>query len=374
MAVRAISLFTGAGGMDIGVAAAGFRIALATDMDPYCIETLRANMGEETVILEGRIEDIPTETFLEASGLRRGEVDLIFGGPPCQPYSKSAHWTMREGGLSDPRSRTLLEFLRVVQEAQPRAFLLENVYGLAYKKYRHILDSFVLGAEKAGYAVRWKVLNAADYGVPQIRERLFVIGIRGTTPVFPEPTHSPGGDLLREPYVTAGQALEGLSVPEEELPELEVRGRWEKELRAIPPGQNYLYLTAHKGHPNPVFRWRQKYWSFLLKLSPDKPSWTIQAQPGPWVGPFHWDSRRLAVGEMKRLMTFPDDYVLVGPRREVQRQLGNAVPPLLAYHLASSILEQLGLGSDESTENQKQRDVLFRVAERKEPADSKSVG
>jgi DNA (cytosine-5)-methyltransferase 1 len=135
--------------------------------------------------------------------------------------------------------------------------------------------------------------------------------------------------------VTADEALEGL-VTEPEREE-RLTGRWAGLLEAIPPGDNYLFYTKRRGHPDPVFEWRSRYWSFLLKLHPGRPSPTIQAQPGPNVGPFHWENRRLRVPEVKRLFTFPDDFELVGTRRSVQAQLGNAVPPLLAEKVVKQL-------------------------------------
>src|SRR5205823_8904488 len=118
-------------------------------------------------------------------------------------------------------------------------------------------------------------------------------------------------------------------------PEEHVNGRYGHLLPAIPPGDNYLFYTEKRGHSSPLFEWRSRYWSFLLKLDPLQPSPTIQAQPGPYVGPFHWENRRLRVGEIKRLFTFPDEFELVGTRVSVQAQLGNAVPPLLAETVAA---------------------------------------
>jgi DNA (cytosine-5)-methyltransferase 1 len=120
-----------------------------------------------------------------------------------------------------------------------------------------------------------------------------------------------------------------------------VDGTYADALRQVPAGDNYLYLTSKRGHPAPRFEWRSRYWSFLLKLHPDRPSPTIQGQPGPWVGPFHWEGRRLRVGEVKRLMTFPDGYVVCGNRRQQQLQLGNAVPPALARRVATGIASEL---------------------------------
>jgi DNA (cytosine-5)-methyltransferase 1 len=138
--------------------------------------------------------------------------------------------------------------------------------------------------------------------------------------------------------VTAGEALAGLVTEPE--PQESVAGQWGHLLPDVPPGDNYLFYTAKRGHPDPVFKWRSRYWSFLLKLDPDRPSPTIQAQPGPYVGPFHWENRRLRVGEMKRLFTFPDDFELVGRRSSVQAQLGNSVPPRLAEQVVAAVRAQ----------------------------------
>jgi DNA (cytosine-5)-methyltransferase 1 len=131
------------------------------------------------------------------------------------------------------------------------------------------------------------------------------------------------------------KALAGLITDPE--PSQVIRGTWGHLLPAIPPEDNYLYYTAERGHPDPQFGYRSRYWSFLLKLDPNKPSPTIQAQPGPNVGPFHWDSRRLRVAEVKRLFTFPDEFELVGSRNRVQAQLGNSVPPLLAWRVIEQV-------------------------------------
>ena len=140
-----------------------------------------------------------------------------------------------------------------------------------------------------------------------------------------------------QPYLTAGQALAGLvSEPE---PEERVGGKY-GHLLLISRRDNYLFYTERRGHPDPLFRWRGKYWSFLLKLSPDKPAPTIQAQPGPYVSPFHWDNRRLRVNEVKRLFSYPDEYEFVGKRASVQAQLGNSVPPALAEKVIRALCVQ----------------------------------
>jgi DNA (cytosine-5)-methyltransferase 1 len=120
-------------------------------------------------------------------------------------------------------------------------------------------------------------------------------------------------------------------------PEEVVRGKWAHLLPEVPPGDNYLHFTAERGHANPIFKWRSRYWSFLLKLDPSRPSPTIQAHPGPNVGPLHWDNRRLRVPELKRLFTFPDEFEFVGRRASVQAQIGNSVAPQLAQRVAEDV-------------------------------------
>ena len=131
--------------------------------------------------------------------------------------------------------------------------------------------------------------------------------------------------------------LDDLASPDEA-----VNGKYGHLLAEIPPGGNYLHYTEKLGHPEPLFRWRGRYWTFLLKLDPNRPASTIQSSPGPYVGPFHWSDRRLREIEVKRLQTFPDDYVVVAKnRRSWQHQLGNAVPPRLAEIVARPLAEAL---------------------------------
>jgi DNA (cytosine-5)-methyltransferase 1 len=173
---------------------------------------------------------------------------------------------------------------------------------------------------------------------------LFIIGARdGTAFRFPDPTHGPADDLLldkRRRYLTAWDSLRTIRLLKSERESLRLRGKWADLLPTIPEGQNYLWHTE-RGGGEPLFGWRRRYWSFLLKLAKNAPSWTVQAQPGPATGPFHWDNRRLSVEELKRLQTFPNGIGIAGSYTEAQRQLGNAVPSLLAEVLAREISLQL---------------------------------
>ncbi len=342
----AISLFSGAGGLDLGVEAAGYRVAAAVEPDPDAADTMEKNFSHlVSPVIREDIMEVPTRRILRDAGLRgRERPDLLVGGPPCTPFSKSGFWLEWKRAGLDPDASLLQAYTRVLAEARPRAFILENVYALTYnnKASRPAFERLLREIDEAGYAFNWAVLNAADYGVPQLRPRLFVVGApkRTRTPTLPAPTH--GGRWERRsigaggrPHVTTGKALAGLkTLPE---PEEVVRGQYGKLLADIPPGGNYLHYTAERGHPSPLFEWRSRYWSFLLKLDPERPSPTIQAQPGPNVGPFHWTNRRLRVPELKRLFTFPDDFEFVGRRTSVQAQIGNSVPPQLSESVARAV-------------------------------------
>lgn len=343
---KVISLYSGAGGLDIGLKQAGFDVRVALDFDHDSCETLRVNF-KDTAVIEGDITQVTTAEILEKGGMKKGDVDLLVGGPPCQPFSKSAFWNGSKG-LKDPRAITLHEYIRVLKEAKPRAFLLENVFGLMYKNNSDAFSLLQEGFKELGYDITYKVINTAQYGIPQIRQRLIILGAQDGRLEFPQITHKDPTkeddelfDSRLPDYVTAREAFDGLEYDSEVAPELQVNGKWGHLLKDIPPGDNYLFYTEKKGHPNPLFEWRSRYWTFLLKLSPNKPSWTIQAQPGPYVGPFHWDNRRLTLSERKRIQTFPDSYKFTGSRMSVQKQIGNAVPSRLGKVLGSAILKQI---------------------------------
>ena len=344
-----ISLYTGVGGLDFGFEAAGLETRVAVELDPVACRVLRAN--RPWPVLEGDIHQINSEQILKAAGLRAGEADVLIGGPPCQPFSKSGYWVSGDAKrLDDPRADTLAAYLRVLRDTRPRAFLLENVHGLAFRGkdegLRHLLDGIAAINCEVGtrYHVSWRVLNASRHGVPQIRERVFLIGSRDGTPfAFPSPTHGNHEERVSQPRLeplrTAWDAIGDLPEHPNE-PGLVVGGKWGELLPTIPEGENYLWHTNRGGGAR-LFGWRTRYWSFLLKLAKDQPSWTIQAQPGSAIGPFHWTSRRLSTRELCRIQTFPDDLMFPCGRTDVQRLLGNAVPSLLAEVLAREIRQQL---------------------------------
>jgi DNA (cytosine-5)-methyltransferase 1 len=338
--------------MDYGFEAAGFETRVAVEFDPDCCATLRSN--RTWPVIERDIHLISTEEILKTADLNPGDADLLIGGPPCQPFSKAGYWASGDSmRLNDPRAGTLGAYMRVLEEALPKAFVLENVSGLAFsgkdEGLLFLLATIQAINERTGcnYQPFFKVLKAAEFGVPQLRERFFLVAHRqGLKFSFPSPTHmlpseseSLFADSLLEPARTAWDALGDLQDEPPDTHDLAMRGKWADLLPSIPEGQNYLYHTE-RGGGLPLFGWRRRYWTFLLKLAKDLPSWTLQAQPGPAVGPFHWKNRRLSAREMCRLQTFPDDVQLVGTLAAVQKQVGNAVPSLLAEVVGRSIRQQ----------------------------------
>lgn len=351
--LKLVSLYSGAGGLDYGFEAAGFETRVAVDFDQDSCATLRTN--REWPVIHDDIHNVPGALLLQKAKVKRGRIDVLIGGPPCQPFSKSSYWVRGDSlRLDDPRASTLHAYMRCVEELLPEVFVLENVHGISYSgkeegfQLLHSMTHQINKRAGTNYRLTWKVINAADYGVPQLRTRFFLVGHRdGGEFRFPEPTHAPNdgteqGELplsrMMPSYTTAWDALIDYRPPPDE--DLAMRGYWADLLPSIPEGENYLWHTNRKGGLQ-LFGWRTRYWSFLLKLAKAKPSWTLQAQPGPAIGPFHWTSRRLGVQEMARLQTFPPDLRFVGSRVSVQRQLGNAVPSLLAEILGREIARQL---------------------------------
>jgi DNA (cytosine-5)-methyltransferase 1 len=268
--------------------------------------------------------------------------------------------------MRDPRASSLHAYLDVLEAALPRVMLLENVKGIAYVEASGSRDEQALQVLEDGMKVINKRhgtayqpavfhLDAADYGVPQRRERVFVVASRnGRSISSPSPTHTAKDitDTALAPQATAWDAIGDLDI-EDWDPSLAPKGQWAGLLPTIPEGKNYLFHTP-RGDGQPLFGWRTRYWSFLLKLAKDRPSWTIQAQPGPATGPFHWRSRQLSIRELARLQTFPDEHEFAGSEHSGRRQVGNAVPVALGEVIGlqlrrESFNQQPGLLASTST-------------------------
>jgi DNA (cytosine-5)-methyltransferase 1 len=349
-----LSLFSGAGGLDLGLSRAGFNVAGCVEIDQDSQATIRSNRPSWSVLANGDIHANRPIELMEAFELEEGEVALLAGGPPCQPFSKSGQWKLgTTRRMSDPRASTLRAYLNVAEAVLPEAMLIENVTGMATTRSRVTekhegLDVVASRLERinrihgTAYQPIVLVLDAADYGVPQHRRRAFVFAARdGSSLALPTPTHgydpsSPDGRLR---HATAWDALGDLDDPDFDS-DLVPGGKWGDLLGSIPEGSNYLHHTD-RGDGQPLFGWRRRYWSFLLKLAKDRPSWTVQAQAGPATGPFHWRSRKLTIRELARLQCFPDNWTFKGGTTSARRQVGNAVPPPIGELFGLEIRRQL---------------------------------
>lgn len=339
--MKVLSLFTGAGGLDLGLEAAGFSIAGCVEIDADCRKTIRANRPWK-LAEPGDIHLHDAGELVGSLGLAKGDVAILSGGPPCQPFSKAAYWlTGSSRRLADPRAATLSRYLDVLEAALPEVALIENVKGISFHGKDEGIALLRAGFERVNkrhgtaYNVQMIHVNAVDYGVPQRRERVFLIATRtGIEVELPEPTH---GGLT--PHANTWDAIGHLAGDDPPL-EVQLSGKWATLIPSIPEGENYLWHTP-RGGGEPLFGWRTRYWSFLQKLAKSEPAWTLQAAAGPATGPFHWLNRRLTRAELTRLQTFPDDFRIEGSYSSAQRQVGNAVPSAIGELLGLTLRRQV---------------------------------
>ena len=348
MPYNSLSLFTGAGGFDIGLEAAGFNVALCIEVDEDCKKTILHNRPSWKLSEPGDVHQLAPKDVMRQAGIRKRELTLLAGGPPCQPFSKSGYWANGDAPrLQDPRALTLNAYLTIIEESLPLIFVLENVKGLVFNQKDEGLRLLqrelrrINKTSNVNYQPTIVEFNCADYGVPQLRERVLVIAHRGGK-VFdmPKPTHAPTPQAVNGTarHTTTWDAIGDLHTSDDGA-DLDPSGKWAELLPAIPEGENYLWHTP-RGGGKPLFGWRTRYWSFLLKLAKSKPSWTIQAEPGPATGPFHWANRRLSRRELCRLQTFPDAFDVLGSYRSAHRQIGNAVPPAIGELIGKELRRQ----------------------------------
>jgi DNA (cytosine-5)-methyltransferase 1 len=334
--VKTLSLFSGMGGLDIAFHDAGFSISHAVEIEERFAATLSANVGsgrylEGTQVICGDIREFqPAKDY---------KVDFIIGGPPCQSFSAAGRRVAGVAGTQDERGVLFQEYVRLLKILQPSGFLFENVYGITGAEGGKAWAEIQMAFAAAGYTITSRILDAADYGVPQHRERMFIVGRREGLYLFPAPTHGPDStDQL--PFVSAAQAIANSTLSENER-DFKLRGRYGHLLNEIPPGLNYSFFSEEMNHPNPIFAWRSKFSDFLYKAHPDFPIRTLKAQGGQYTGPFHWDNRAFGIAELKRLQTVPDSYEVNGKRQVAIHQIGNSVPPQIGRILAVSILSQV---------------------------------
>lgn len=327
--IPTLSLFSGGGGLDIAFSDAGFDILEQVEIDSRFAPTLSKNSHKST-----KVSCIDIREYVPDESLK---VEMIIGGPPCQTFSAAGRRASGVKGTTDPRGTLFEEYVRLLKQLRPKAFLFENVAGIVGAENGQAWETIRNAFAEAGYQIYWRILDSADYGVPQHRERVFIVGLKSGSFMFPCPTHGPDA---KKPYYTAAQATTGLTL-DSSKDQLAIRGRWSHLIEGIPAGLNYSYYTAEMGYPKPVFAWRSKFSDFMYKADPDTPVRTIKAQGGQYTGPFSWQNRHFDVTELKRLQTFPDTYDISGSRQIQIHQIGNSVPPQIGRILALSVLDQV---------------------------------
>ena len=339
-----LSLFSGLGGLDLGAHLAGWRVASAIDADPSALSCLHQALG--TPITTGFTEQLDPEDVIARSGMAADGSAILIGGPPCTAFSHAGFWLKHKRDGSDHQTARIDDFWTYVRLLRPRAFLMENVPGLAFQTHSAYLESLERKARRNGYSISTAILDASDFGVPQARRRLFVVGLKSRSKfAFPKPTFAGARR-------SSGWAVTDLSAgsnPAEKDEKL--TGKYSDLLPLVPRGGNYLHFTKERGYPRPIFGWRKRYWSFLLKLDPNEPSPTIPATRVTNNGPFHWRNRRLRIRELARLQGFPDNYPLDADLTLARRHIGNAVPPLFAAQLLWQLKWQLGEASANNLPN-----------------------
>lgn len=455
---KLISLFTGAGGLDLGLEEAGFDTLVVNEIEAPACETLRANKARQLLnpeefdawfdeqlqqrcysnikqneieamkrrikinpfkvpylrhaeILEGDIRELPTSTFLEAAEVKTGEIDLIAGGPPCQPFSRAG----KRQTVECETGRLFMEFVRLVNEARPRWFVFENVKGLviskteildincsickkttavSFEKRQNIINNIsnnnncpncgsskteyvwrlerggsleiiINEFERLGYKCYWKVFNAADFGVPQIRERLFIVGSRdGESFEWPSATHTNNPDdrdssqlLLfnnseesqRAPWKTIYEELWSGGHPKYGHIDRSVAVLWVKNV--VRPHDEPVTWSLDR--PSPTIGAHQ---GAKLALAPQgvpeaqllRQQWHVLGRRQRDLPPVFVEHEYLSDEELLRLQTFPAGWYLFGTRMQRAFQIGNAVPPALARAMGSALYRACGLDDKKS--------------------------
>jgi len=350
-----VSLFSGAMGLDLGVEAAGFDIRVCVEMDREAAETIRTNRN--IPVIQDDINHVPTERILSEAGLQKEDVTMVVGGPPCQAFSTAG----KQRGLSDFRGNVILQYLRVVSDIQPQFFILENVRGILsaklnavpeeYNEYENIKDvkgsvMFFVTSElrKLGYSISYALLNAANYGVPEIRERVIILGHKGGRIPLPSPTHSENGSFGTQPWVTLRDAIGDLT-NRSDLHFIPLRGKSVQYMTMIEEGGNWRSLPADKARQamGKAYDLSGGKTGFLRRLSYDRPAPTLVTSPTmPATLLCHpTQLRPLAVEEYARIQQFPDNWVFHGKINDIYRQIGNAVPVGLGYAAANQIMKYL---------------------------------
>jgi DNA (cytosine-5)-methyltransferase 1 len=325
----ALSLFSGGGGLDLGFSAADFVVACSTDIDAFSCATLELNNGRKPFYnhahsIAADIKEVHALSLLKQANIPEGGIDIVLGGPPCQAFSIFG----RRKGLNDPRGGLVWEYLKIIREVKPKAFVFENVAGIKSihggKLFKEILEELTLDGE---YTVSAHSYQVAEFGIPQFRDRVFIIGARnGISVPFMIRSHGGKNQLSVKKYRTASEALRYLPEPSVDCNVSNHVGRTHSD-RIVT-----RYNKLKFGERDPKTR--------INRLHPENPSFTIivGSDKGGGKGHVHpFRPREVTPRESARMQTFPDWWQFHGKGRHVIRQVGNAVPPLFAALLAEHL-------------------------------------
>jgi DNA (cytosine-5)-methyltransferase 1 len=345
-----VSLFSGAGGLDLGLELAGWDCLFATDHEQAAVDTLEANRGyrlgqgrkafEHTEIELADVRNLTGRHILGLTGQRKGEIPLLAGGPPCQSWSSGGH----QKGYDDPRGRLVDDYLRIAEQLDTRWLLFENVRGLLTARgIDGVPGSALARLRKELFARGWQssveLVNAADHGIAQRRVRLILIGYRaGDAPEFPTATHAALASAKLRPWISLGQCLAKIDAPsgdEIQRPS----GKMAVDLDGLPPGTG-AKSPGKREATRPGGHWGYKQGAFIADLQLPARTVTASSQQD-WIYDPALGLRRLCPRECAAIQSFPSDWKFVGNRSIQYRLVGNAVPPMLGMALGAKLSERL---------------------------------
>jgi DNA (cytosine-5)-methyltransferase 1 len=366
---KCISLFSGGGGLDLGLEAAGFETIMATDIDEHSCIALNTNkinsiahgrdfLKNADIVCED-ITKLPGEYFLQKLGLKKGELDLMAGGPPCQSFSVFG----KRKGRDDPRGQLVFHYLRLIVELQPKAFVFENVYGLLTIEKGEVFKELIHKLANPAHGLKYEIsvhrLNASDYGVPQFRDRVFIIGSRDGKKVANIPkitVEKPDSTSVLLPWRTVADGL--------------------KKLPGIGDARSHNH-TGRKHSERIIERYsnmsfgERDHFTRINRLNPSKPSYAIivGSNAGGGKGHVHpFEPREVTPRESARMQCFPDWWWFSGTSRHPIRQVGNAVPTLLGFAVGRQVMVDIFNGPKVPTidaVNMLEQTHLFTKAELK---------
>lgn len=362
-----VELFAGSGGLGTGFANSGFNIISANDVWKAAGETYTTNHPNVKYVVKD-IAELTGDELLDGTGYKKEDVDVIIGGPPCQGFS-----TLGKRFIDDPRNKLFKEYVRLVNEIKPKFFVMENVSGILSMEGGKVLENILKSFNDIGYKLEYKLLNAAEYGVPQQRERTIFIGTRTDVKIrYPKKTHTLTGEKNLLPALTLWDAIGDLPQSDnEEIKEYtcEPKNNYQRKIRngALtlanhkPPVHNEKAINMMKYIPMGKSAWDVKnempkeymptsgYGNTYARLNANEPGMTITRNfacisSSRCIHPYL--NRGLTVREAARIQSYPDTYIFKGTKSDIHLQIGNSVPPILAEKIANTISELL----DESYE------------------------